>query len=148
MYTLKDFRENDKAIRLVSGLEHAIYTETPKSFTEFLSQRLRWLGKTKDLKDNLSNTLALVQSILIIILLVLVVTFFYNGEYLNLVKLLLFKTLVDLMVFYPYLKRIDRLKTWLFIPIYELLFPFYTVIIIVGIFTFKPKWKGRVIKHK
>ena len=148
MYTLKDFRTNGKSVRLVSNLEHAIYTETPQSFGEFLNQRLRWLGKTNDLKDNLSTTLAVTQSLLTFTLFILITACFWNGKYELLLQLLMFKTIIDLMVFYPYLNRIKRLKTWLFIPLYELLFPFYTLIILVGIFTYKPKWKGRTVKHK
>ena len=148
MYSLKDFRENDKNVRLVSNLEHAIYTETPQSFSEFINQRLRWLGKTSDLKDNLSTTLAIVQSVLTLAFFVILIGSLLQLNYPVLFLLVGVKTVIDLLAFFPYLKRIKRLKTWLFIPLYEFFFPLYTLIIVVGIFFYKPKWKGRVVKHK
>ena len=148
MYSLKDFRENDKSVRLISSLEHAIYTETPQSFSEFINQRLRWLGKTSDLKDNLSTTLAIVQSILTLVFFVIIIGSVFQLNYQALWIVVAIKTAIDLLAFLPYLKRIKRIKTWLFIPLYELFFPIYTVILIGGIFFYKPKWKGRVVNHK
>tara|TARA_B110000285_G_scaffold168007_1_gene187900 strand:- start:2100 stop:3209 length:1110 start_codon:yes stop_codon:yes gene_type:complete len=148
MYALKDFRENGESIRLISNLEHAIYTETPQSFSEFINQRLRWLGKTSDLKDNLSTVLAIVQTILTLMFFVIVIGSICQLDYRALCMLVGIKTMIDLLAFLPYLKRIKRIKTWLFIPLYELFFPFYILILIGGLFFYKPKWKGRVVKHK
>jgi hypothetical protein len=44
-----------------------------------------------------------------------------------------------------YFNRINRMTTWLFIPVYELLFPFYSLLLLVLVPTYKPKWKGREI---
>lgn len=148
MYLLKDYRENQKEVRLVSNTEHAIITETPQSFKEFIDQRLRWLGKTSDLKDNLSTGLAVVQTILTFMFFVLLVISLLESNWVNTLVLFTVKMGVDFIVFFPYFKRIKRISTWLFIPLYELLFPFYTLIILSLMFWYKPKWKGRVINHK
>lgn len=148
MYTLKDFRENNKCLRIVTSVDHCIYTETPQSFREFLNQRLRWLGKTNDLKDNLSNSLAAFHAMFTLVFFSLILLSIYEVDYLSLLVLLSVKTIIDLFVFFPYMKRINRLKTWMFIPLYELLFPFYTLMILFGLLFFTPKWKGRKVKHK
>jgi biofilm PGA synthesis N-glycosyltransferase PgaC len=42
-YLLRDFRKNKKDVRVISSLKCAVYTETPRSFREFIDQRLRWI---------------------------------------------------------------------------------------------------------
>ncbi|HIP31703.1 MAG TPA: glycosyltransferase [Crocinitomicaceae bacterium] len=148
MYLLKDYRDNEKEVRLVSTTNHAIITETPQSFREFIDQRLRWLGKTSDLKDHLSTGLAILQSLLTFLFFALLVYSIAQGDWEDAMILFSSKMLIDFVVFFPYFKRIKRLSTWLFIPLYELLFPFYTLIILTLMFWYKPKWKGRVISHK
>ena len=148
MYLLKDYRENSKEVRLVSSRNHAIITETPRSFREFIDQRLRWLGKTSDLKDNLITGLAVVQSVFTFVFFALLIYLLVVGDYYLAVVFLLVKTGIDFSVFFPFFWRIKRLTTWLFIPLYELLFPFYTLIILSLLFWYRPKWKGRRISHK
>jgi hypothetical protein len=54
-----------------------------------------------------------------------------------------FKVLVDLLLFLPFFYRFKRMKAWLLLPVYQLLFPFYNLLILVLIPFFKPIWKGR-----
>jgi hypothetical protein len=51
--------------------------------------------------------------------------------------------LIDMLLFQAYFSRLKRLGSWFLIPIYELLFPIYTLIIAVLLPFYKPKWKGR-----
>ena len=148
MYLLKDFRENGKHVRLVSSLETAVTTETPQSFNEFLNQRMRWLGKTLDLKDNLATGLGVVQSLFTIVFILSIVGLIISTNYPALFIFVGVKITIDLIVFFPYFNRIKRLKTWLLIPLYELLFPFYGLIILLLMFWYKPKWKGRKIANR
>jgi len=147
-YLLRDFRENKKDVRLMSGLPYAVYTETPKSFREFIDQRLRWIGKTGDLKDHLSTSLAILQSALTLVFFGVLIVFsvFQFWQVVGVVFLL--KTGIDLVLFMPYFMRIGRSTAWLLIPLYELLFPIYTLVLLSLVFTYKPKWKGRAIYEK
>lgn len=148
MYLLRDFRENEKEVRLISSLKNAIYTETPQSLKEFIDQRLRWLGKTGDLKDHLSTSMAVLQSVLTLSFLVLIVASIVVQDWKMLTLVFGSKTILDMILFFPYFNRINRMMTWLFIPLYELLFPFYTITMLLLIYTYKPKWKGREIYTK
>jgi len=144
-YLLRDFRENDKDVRLISNSLCAVRTETPQSFREFIDQRLRWIGKTGDLKDHLSTSLAIVQSILTISFFILLIYAVFLAEWKMFVVLFVVKSSIDLVLFSSFFNRIDRRITWLLIPLYELLFPIYTLIILALVFLYKPKWKGRAI---
>ncbi len=145
MYLLRDFRENKADVRLISNPEFGVETETPQSFKEFLDQRLRWLGKTGHLKDHLSTGLSIFQTLLTASFFGLMIYYLIIGEITFALILLTWKTCLDLIIFAPYFNRIKRMKTWLFIPLYELLFPFYTLLILVLIPIYKPKWKSREI---
>lgn len=145
MYLLRDFRENKADVRLISNPLVGIETETPQSFKEFIDQRLRWLGKTGNLKDHLSTSLTIFQTILTSVFFTLVLYYLIIGEFEFVFIVLGLKAGIDLILFWPYFYRIQRMKTWLFIPIYEILFPFYTLLILGLIFVYKPKWKSREI---
>lgn len=144
-YLLRDFRLNDCDVRLHTDPELGIYTETPQSFKEFIDQRLRWIGKTSDIRDHLSTTLAVVQSLLTLVFLVLCALLIIKGLWIFLLLLYLAKTGIDMVLFFPYFNRIGRMVTWCFIPLYEFFFPVYTLIILILMPIYKPQWKGRKI---
>ena len=147
-YLLRDFRENKCAVRLHTNPDLGIYTETPQSFREFIDQRLRWIGKTGDIKDHLSTTLAVVQSVLTLSFLAICTLMIIKGFWTSLLFIYLAKTGIDMLLFFPYFQRIGRLVTWIFIPLYEFFFPFYILVILILMPTYKPKWKGRKIYIK
>jgi len=148
MYLLRDFRDNKANVRLISNPEFGVETETPQSFKEFIDQRLRWLGKTADLKDHLSTGLSIFQALLTGSFMGLMVYYFFIDEFAFGFILLIWKTCLDMLLFAPYFNRIQRMKTWLFIPVYEILFPVYTLVILILIPLYKPKWKSRAIYFK
>lgn len=147
-YLLRDFRNHGADVRLLTDPACSIQTETPQSFKEFIDQRLRWVGKTGDLKDHLSTVLAVLQAVLTVFFFGLLVYFSINFALKELLLIFSLKTMVDLVLFFPYFNRLGRVTSWLLIPLYELLFPFYTMLIAVLLFTYKPKWKGRAIYEK
>ncbi len=147
-YLLRDFRENDTDVRLVTHPATRVTTETPQSFREFIDQRLRWIGKTRDIKDVLANTVGILQSLLIGVFLAMSLTMILKAEWMLLIIFISLKALVDMLLFYFYFQRIGKLTTWWLIPIYEILFPFYSLLIGLLVLIYKPKWKGRGIYEK
>lgn len=144
-YLLRDFREGRADVRLMTDPAVAIYTETPQSLKEFFDQRLRWIGKTTDIKDNLSTALAILQATLTIAFFALLIWFALSSERDLFAAVFSLKVLIDMLIYAPYLNRIERQVSWLLIPIYELVFPLYTFVLIILLLTYKPKWKGRGI---
>lgn len=144
-YLLRDFRKGKTDVRLMTDPKCGIRTETPQSFKEFIDQRLRWIGKTGDLKDHLSTSLAILQAVLTVLFFGLIVWLALGLHWKLILLLFAVKSAMDLYLFFPYCKRIKRLAAWLYIPLYELLFPIYTLLILALVFTYKPKWKGRAI---
>lgn len=144
MFLLKDFRENKKQFRLIVDADLSIQTDAPKTWNAFMMQRLRWLGKTGGLKDQLANGLAVIQLVYTLsFYCLLILGFVFSLE----CGLLIWgmKSIIDILLYIPFFNRINkRNRLWLF-PLYELLFPVYNLILLVMLPFVKPKWKGRKI---
>lgn len=143
IYLLRDFRKQNAAIRLITDTTFSIETETPQSLKEFFNQRLRWIAKTGDVKDYLSTSLAIIQVVLTFCFVLIASILAFNGQWKMFMVCYILKTSVDMLIFLPYFNRIKRMKSWLFIPIYELLFPIYSLVILCAMYLYKPVWKGR-----
>jgi poly-beta-1,6-N-acetyl-D-glucosamine synthase len=146
IYLLRDFRIGKADVRLLSDPRAAVHTETPQSLKEFLHQRLRWIAKTGDVKDHLSTVLGVVQALLTLWFVLLVGYFLINGDPRTALVIFAAKTAVDLLAFLPFFNRVRRIRSWLFIPLYELIFPFYSLVILAMMYFFKPVWKGRKLE--
>lgn len=147
-YLLRDFRQHHKQVRLVSSPDLSVTTATPSTLKEFMDQRLRWIGKTQDIKDHLSTGLALIQTVFTLLFLSLFVYFGCWGEVDVFLVLFLIKTIIDQCVFLPYFLKVRRFSVWFLIPLYEVVFPFYTLALFILMYTYQPKWKGRTIYTK
>ncbi len=145
-YLLRDFRRNKKDVRLESNLNVAVKTDTPKSFNEFIDQRLRWVGKTTDLGDPLATVSAAGQFLFAIAFFGGLIYALIGGSWFDFTLLLTAKIGLDLIFFLPFFLRTKRFLTWCLIPIYELAFPIYSIIIGILMLTYRPKWKGREIQ--
>jgi len=147
IYLLRDFRKAKANVHLVTDRTLAVYTETPQSFKEFLHQRLRWIAKTGDVKDHMSTSLAIIQGLLTAGFFALMVILLFQHEWKWALVVYIFKSAIDLLFFLPFFNRMGRMRSWLCIPLYEVLFPFYTLLIVSLMYTFKPKWKGRKLER-
>jgi biofilm PGA synthesis N-glycosyltransferase PgaC len=147
IYLLRDFRKAKANVHLVTDRTLAVYTETPQSFKEFLHQRLRWIAKTGDVKDHLSTSLAIIQGLLTAGFVALMVYVLLQQEWKWVLVVFIVKSVIDLLFFLPFFNRMGRMRSWLYIPLYEVLFPFYTLLIVSLMYTFKPKWKGRKLER-
>lgn len=147
-YLLRDFRDARKDVRLISDANYSIRTETPQSLGEFIDQRLRWLGKTGNLNDHLATVTSLFQFLLSMAYAALLILALVNGGWKHFLLIYLLKTIVDIALFAPYFYRIQRFGSILLLPIYELLFLVYNLLLLLLLPFYKPKWKGRVIYTK
>jgi biofilm PGA synthesis N-glycosyltransferase PgaC len=147
IYLLRDFRKGKAKIRLMTDPSLAIHTETPQSLKEFFNQRLRWIAKTGDVKDHLSTFLAILQAVLTFVFLFLVIRSGVKHDWDFFTNLLIVKTLIDMLVFMVFFNRSRRLRSWFFIPLYEIIYPFYLLTMLGMIYFFKPEWRGRKLER-
>jgi cellulose synthase/poly-beta-1,6-N-acetylglucosamine synthase-like glycosyltransferase len=143
IYLLRDFRNANAEVRVCTIPTFQVTTETPQSFYEFINQRLRWVAKTGDVRDHLSTFLALLQFFLTVGFFSCLIYFLLNSKFELALITFTFKVLVEMLLFLSFFYRFKRLKAWFLLPIYQLLFPFYNLLILILIPFFKPIWKGR-----
>jgi len=144
-YLLRDFRLNRTDVRMITDPKLAVYTETPQSLREFVDQRLRWVGKTGNMKDFLSSVLAVLQMLLTAGFIAILIAGIVAQNYVLVAAISGLKIAMDMSLFYGFFSRTERLRSWWLIPVYEVIFPVYTLVMLILLFTYRPKWKGRVI---
>jgi cellulose synthase/poly-beta-1,6-N-acetylglucosamine synthase-like glycosyltransferase len=132
------------AIRFLKSQKAIVQTAPVKSFTEFASQRLRWVSKSRGFTDTAVILSAVAVYLMNLMTGAAFVAGFFNPDYFRYSAILLaVKCMIDLPVllgiggFYRH-----RNLLWLF-PLLEILNVFYTVIIglLGNVVSFT--WKGR-----
>lgn len=145
LFLLRDFRKNGKDIRLISDPLLAVYTYAPKGIVAFLHQRIRWISKTKKVKDHFATSLGVIQTVLSVAFYTLLGVYLFKEQYSEMLFLLCVKTGLDLIFYAGYFFRFKRILVWLLIPGYQVIFPCYNLLLLVLIPTFKAKWKDRKV---
>jgi cellulose synthase/poly-beta-1,6-N-acetylglucosamine synthase-like glycosyltransferase len=143
MFLLRDFRLKNKDIELISSKKLAVTTESPKTISEFFQQRLRWINKSPEIKDQLSNSLAILSLIFNLLFISTYIYVLIRQEWKLFFICFGIKSIIDLLVYLPYFYKIKRLKTWIGLPLFALIQPVYLSLLLVMMLFYKPTWKGR-----
>ena len=143
MFLLRDFRLNNKEIELISSKNLAVITESPQTISEFLQQRLRWINKGPETHDHLSNSLATLSITFNLCFISTYTYLLFQKEWKLFLICFGIKSTIDLLVYLPYFYKIRRLKTWIKLPLFALIQPFYLSTLLVMMLFYKPSWKGR-----
>jgi len=135
-FLLDDFKKAGKSIHVVPNPAICVTTETPHTLRAFFHQRLRWIGKSTKIKDSTTTIIGFLGIGYIGVFVSLLVTP-------NCLFVLCAKICLDTLIFYPYLKSLKRMKAILFIPIFNVMYPIYFLVIGIGYWMVKPIWKER-----
>jgi glycosyltransferase involved in cell wall biosynthesis len=147
LHVLKDFRNNNGAVSIEMDAKFSVQTEAPRTIKAFFSQRLRWLKNAKQVRDDLSSLLIILQLILTFSIFILLFYFVWNAFFKEAILLGCFKIVFDVLLFYSFFKSKNQILTFIFLPIYELVFPVYILILSFGMLFIKPKWKNRNVQR-
>jgi biofilm PGA synthesis N-glycosyltransferase PgaC len=140
VFILHDFQQKNYSIGLSLDKNCIVTTETPYSISTFLHQRIRWIRKSHKIESLISFWMGVLGFIYHIGFLVCIFTFPPIETALITVFV---KILLDGIVFFPYLRKLERTVTYRNIPIFSLTYPIYAISIII-ISTLKtPTWKNR-----
>ena len=145
LFLLRDFRKNNKDVRLISDPLLAVYTYAPEGLVAFLHQRIRWISKTSKVKDHFATSLGVIQTLLSVVFYTLLGIYLFKEQYSELLFLLCVKTGLDLIFYAEYFFRFKRIVVWLLIPGYQVIFPWYNLILLILIPNFRAKWKDRKV---
>ena len=148
IFLLRDFRLNNKSIELITDKKLAVSTKSPETFQEFLQQRLRWIGKSGKVKDSLSNSLAIISLTFNLMFLILFIILLFKSEYLIFIICFSLKTTIDMLTYLTYHIKINRINTWVLLPLFSIIQPIYLVTLLIMLGNKKAIWKEREIVIK
>ena len=136
MFLLHDFKLQNYDCRISTTSELIAVTAAPKTFNDFLQQRIRWAQKTPQLKDKHLR----IVSYLGITVILLYLFSLLSDKYLLCIFL---KILLDCLFLIPFLIVIQRKNIIPFIPVFSILHPFYILYISLAVKFKKVNWKNR-----
>lgn len=142
-FLLADFNRANKEIYLHSNAQLAVTTPVPGSFSEFISQRLRWIKKTPSVPDRFAMKLGIVQLFVTLAFIALLICTMLQSSSFLFISLIAAKCFLDTLLVSPYFLRLEKQKLISLLPLYELIFPIYTVFLGILACFVKPVWKGR-----
>lgn len=143
VYLMKDLRAENKEILLSTSSNVLVITETPRSWREFLNQRIRWIAKSGHVNDSLANAIGIGQAFFTLGFLALIIFLLISCNYSLFLALFGIKCLLDFIFFSPYFKRFKCINALMLLPLYQVIFPFYHFLLLLLVPFFKPTWKGR-----
>lgn len=146
MYTLRAFRLNKKSIHVVSNKSLAVTTSVPNAISNVLDQRSRWMNKSGNVADGLSNLIALWALALHFSFFSIQIVLFVTGQFGVVYVLFASKLLLDSLLVMngnePF-----RIRMLLGLVLFEIAYPLYLLVLLFWAKAVRVSWKGRVIKQ-
>lgn len=145
-FLLRNLQKSNAKINTTNKIQDAVYTNAPVNLKEYLNQRIRWLSKTtkktsvQELFIGMLITLYLIGSFIILIWLIL------SGYFEISIVFFLSRLVMDSIVFLYYSKPLKIASKVFLLPIFQLIYPIFFTIILIGSLIYKPKWKEREIQ--
>ncbi len=134
-------------VDFIKSIGACVETFSPNSLHSFVNQRIRWVSKTKAYKNNFAVFMALlIYSTSFSIILIGLVSIFCNKTYLLFISIFLAKFIVELLFLIPVTKFYKQSKYLFHLPLIQIFYPFYILLIPLLSIVYKPKWKNRRIK--
>jgi poly-beta-1,6-N-acetyl-D-glucosamine synthase len=144
VFLLHAVKKTDKTrITPVLNQENSVKTLPPENFTEFIQQRIRWSSKTKYYEDR--DTIILGMTVLFtnfIFVLSIIFSVIYSDIRLPVI-IYLSKTLTDMVFMFRHLRFIHKLNLLWYMPLLQVMYPFYVTITGMMSLFVRYKWKGR-----
>lgn len=142
-FLLSDFNKNGQIVALQAESKFAVSTPVPGSLNELLSQRLRWIKKTPNVKDSFATKIGIIQLSTIFFFFLLSLWLLSASQFTLFLILFAIKSAADLLLVAPYFSEIKKQGLLFLIPIYEFILPVYTITLSIMTLFHKPSWKGR-----
>ena len=139
-YVVKKF--GSKEVQFLKSKNAIIATPAPGSFKSWVNQRLRWTAKAKDYSINATSLTALVILGFNGLIVSSLIFSFLHIDYLYAAfVIILMKSIIDLPILIMSAAFFDKKRIIKFSFIFELLYPFYIVVISIMAIFYNKKWK-------
>ena len=145
-FLLKYAQQNNKKVCFSNAPELLVYTNAPSTFLSYLKQRVRWLSKTHNKINFLEVCLGIVFFIYFLGGLLALFWTLFIGNWQLFLTVFLTRFIVDSLVFLNYSWNFKNRIAVLYLPLFQVLYPFLFIIVGVSSLFYIPKWKGRTIQ--
>ena len=145
IFLLNAFLKNKLSVFLCTDKKVAVKTNSEKTLKSILRQRARWISKTKHVNDLYAIILAIIQMIISSIYPILIIYGLIELKLMDLALFILIKIFIDQVTLGLYFIRLRLIKEFLFLPFYSIIYPFYSLLILINSMQLKQEWKGREI---
>lgn len=142
-FLLRNLQKRKAKIETTNQIQDAVYTNAPNNLKEYLNQRIRWLSKTKKKTSIQELLVGMLIMLYLVGSFILLFWLLMKSEFELAISLFLFRGVIDSIVFINYTKPLKIISQTIFLPIFQLIYPVFFAIILVGSVFYKPKWKGR-----
>jgi biofilm PGA synthesis N-glycosyltransferase PgaC len=143
-FLLSAFRKSGKSIQNLVSKELTVITGSPLTITDGLSQRSRWLGKSKAVKDNLANLFGVFVLVLQLSYYAFAFHQLWIGNFGATIVMILIKSELDAFICtYKFQEQFNTFQVF----VYELVFPVYIFVLLFNSIFKIQTWKGRSSKN-
>ena len=142
MFLLESIKRRKGVIRFLKPESAFVFTESSKTWVEFIKQRRRWTSKSTSYTDFQIIITACIILIINLLSLTLLSLCLFNQSFLFIyLAFFLFKYLLDTIFLYSVRNFFQLNNIWVYSILLSVLYPFYIVFIAFSTFFFKPnKW--------
>ena len=149
MFLLMSIKKRKGKIRFLKSAAAIVQTASCETISDFFNQRKRWVSKSKSYSDiQIILVALLVLGVCSAILGALAAGFFNPLFWKAALFLYLLKLLADISILMPTAKFFRVEKLLIYIPLLELIYPFYVLISVIGGFLGRFRWKSTTALHE
>ncbi len=149
MFLLEEVKREGKEIRFCKSVDACVYTDPPKTISQFINQRLRWAAKSSQYRDKFLIYTAITVFLMNAALFGMLISSTFKIQYIYVfAAAFLLKGIVDLLLLRP-VSNFFNLETLLKAKYYlstQLLYPFYSIFIALASQFTGFNWKNRHYK--
>lgn len=119
-----------------------IWSDAKQTYSSYFTQKIRHMGAGKAYKKEHQKMLSIQTGSALLFYIALIALMFLKAQWWMLLSFYLIRLIVQLIVFYPVLKKLNYKDLIWWIPVLDLIFNFYILVLsIVSLFKKKVKWK-------
>lgn len=142
MHNLKNKYPN--SIRFAMNLEAIVETPPSSNIRDLINQRKRWVSKSVNYNDLDIISLSILVLMTNLIICILFIGSFFHQEWLFIFSIsFILKFFIDLIFIYPILNFFNNKLLLKWSLLFEFLYSFYILFIVIYSFSSKFEWKGR-----
>lgn len=145
-FALAQFKKRNLKVSYRLDRKCQVFTEVPSSIKELLHQRIRWMGNNTEGSDWRATFFAAWVLVVNVGFLGLCIFSIIQFDLLAAIQLFSFKFMLDVITYFSWFRRHHKWESVVLLPILQILYPMYLIIMGFSYLFQKRTWKERTVK--